>query len=134
MTTHAAAPTTETGKKRFRPYQLSIAIGIGMGTFTLMSGIVPQFTKWHGHSETSREVFDGIPGPLQAAFYTILPVMLVWGAFRFADRVRNWERGAPDRRRTTAKNAKKRMADYRAGVYMQTLLRDSAAGLMHSMI
>ena len=26
------------------------------------------------------------------------------------------------------------IADYRAGVYMRTLLRDSAAGLMHSMI
>jgi Fe-S oxidoreductase/nitrate reductase gamma subunit len=105
-----------------------------MGTFTMLSGIIPQFTKWHSDSETTREVFEGIPGPLQAAFYTILPIMLVWGSFRFADRVRNWERGAPDRRRTTAKNAKKRLADYRAGVYMQTLLRDSAAGLMHSMI
>jgi Fe-S oxidoreductase/nitrate reductase gamma subunit len=134
MSTHAAAPTTETAKKRFRPYQLSIAIGVGMGTFTMLSGIIPQFTKWHSDSETTREVFEGIPGPLQAAFYTILPIMLVWGSFRFADRVRNWERGAPDRRRTTAKNAKKRLADYRAGVYMQTLLRDSAAGLMHSMI
>ena len=60
--------------------------------------------------------------------------MLVWGAFAFADRVKNWERGAPDRRRTTPKNAKRRLADFRAGVYMQTLLRDSAAGLMHSMI
>jgi Fe-S oxidoreductase/nitrate reductase gamma subunit len=29
---------------------------------------------------------------------------------------------------------KRRLADYRAGVYMRTLLRDSAAGLMHSMI
>ena len=134
MSTHASAPSTENGKKRFRPHQLSIAIGIGMGTFTLMSGIVPQFTKWHGTSEVSREVFEGIPGPLKVAFYTILPAMLVWGSFRFADRVRNWERGAPDRRRTTAKNAKKRLADYRAGVYMQTLLRDSAAGLMHSLI
>ncbi len=134
MSTHASAPTTENGKKRFRPHQLSIAIGIGMGTFTLMSGIVPQFTDWHGDSEISREVFEGIPGPLKVAFYTLLPVMLIWGSFRFADRVRNWERGAPDRRRTTAKNAKKRLADYRAGVYMQTLLRDSAAGLMHSLI
>ena len=134
MSTHASAPTTENGKKRFRPHQLSIAIGIGMGTFTLMSGIVPQFTKWHGTSEVSREVFEGIPGPIKVAFYTILPAMLVWGSFRFADRVRNWERGAPDRRRTTPKNAKKRLADYRAGVYMQTLLRDSAAGLMHSLI
>ena len=126
--------TTPQGPKRLRPYQLSIAIGLGMGVFTMASGIVPQFTKWHGTSEKSREVFEGIPGPIQAAFYTILPIMLVWGAFRFADRVRNWERGAPDRRRTTVRNAKNRLKDYRAGVYMQTLLRDSAAGLMHSLI
>ena len=39
MTTHAAAPTTETGKKRFRPYQLSIAIGIGMGTATIIERV-----------------------------------------------------------------------------------------------
>ena len=52
----------------------------------------------------------------------------------FSQRVKNWERGAPDRRATTTKNAKRRLADYRAGVYMQTLLRDPAAGLMHSLI
>jgi Fe-S oxidoreductase/nitrate reductase gamma subunit len=79
-------------------------------------------------------VFDGIPGALQVAFYTVIPVLLVWGSFAFADRVKNWERGAPDRRRTTPKNVKRRLADFRAGVYMRTLLRDSAAGLMHSMI
>ncbi len=129
-----ASPTTEKGPKRLRPYQLSIALGVGMGVFTMVSGIVPQFTHWHGDSAVSREVFDGIPGPLQAAFYTILPIMLVWGAFQFADRIRNWERGAPDRRRTTPKNAKNRLKDYRAGVYMKTLLRDAGAGLMHSMI
>ena len=59
----------------------------------------------------------------------VLAVILV-----FANRMRNWERGGPDRRRTTPKNAKRRLADYRSGVYMRTLLRDSAAGLMHSMI
>ena len=32
------------------------------------------------------------------------------------------------------RNAKRRLADFRAGVYMRTLLRDPAAGLMHSMI
>jgi nitrate reductase gamma subunit len=56
------------------------------------------------------------------------------GAWLFSLRVKNWERGAPDRRATTPKNAKKRAADFRAGVYMQTLLRDRGAGLMHSMI
>ncbi len=127
--------TSETSApKRLRPYQLSIGLGIGIAAFTAVSGIIPQITKWHSTSEMTREVFVGIPGPLQIAFYTVIPVMLLWGSFRFADRMRNWERGAPDRRRTTPKNIKKRLADYRAGVYMRTLLRDSAAGLMHSMM
>ena len=43
-------------------------------------------------------------------------------------RVRNYERGRPDDRRTTKKNAKRRLDDFRAGVWMQTLLRDPAAG------
>ena len=105
-----------------------------MGLFTLASGLIPQLTKWQGTKEPAREVFDGIPGALQVAFYTVIPVLLVWGAFKFSDRVRNWERGAPDRRRTTTKNAKNRLRDFRAGAYMQTLLRDAGAGLMHSLI
>jgi Fe-S oxidoreductase/nitrate reductase gamma subunit len=133
MSTSPMTPETS-APKRLRPYQLSIGLGIGIAAFTVMSGIIPQFTKWHSTSEMTREVFVGIPGPLQIAFYTVIPAMLLWGAFRFADRMRNWERGAPDRRRTTPKNIKKRLADYRAGVYMRTLLRDSAAGLMHSMM
>ncbi|MCX6528157.1 MAG: heterodisulfide reductase-related iron-sulfur binding cluster [Actinobacteria bacterium] len=133
MSTSPITPETS-APKRLRPYQLSIGLGIGIAAFTVMSGIIPQFTKWHSTSEKTREVFVGIPGPLQIAFYTVIPAMLLWGAFRFADRMRNWERGAPDRRRTTPKNIKKRLADYRAGVYMRTLLRDSAAGLMHSMM
>jgi Fe-S oxidoreductase/nitrate reductase gamma subunit len=140
MSTHASPvepdqSTTRTkGTKRVKPHQLVIAIGIFMGVFTLVSGVLPQITKWHGEKAQSREVFEGIPGPLQIAFYTVVPAMLVWGAFVFSDRVRNWERGAPDRRRTTPKNVKRRLRDFRAGVYMKTLLRDSAAGLMHSMI
>ena len=134
MSTPSSPTQNDATPRRFKPHQLSIAIGVGVGTFAMVSGIVPQFTHWHGDSEISRKVFDGIPGPLIAAFYTVIPVLIVWGSLRFADRVRNWERGAPDRRRTTPKNVKRRLADYRAGVYMRTLLRDSAAGLMHSMI
>ena len=127
--------TTETAvKKRFKPYQLSIAFGVGIGTFALISGIVPQLTGWKSTSPIHREVFGGIPTALVAVFYTVIPMMLVWGSLRFADRIRNWERGAPDKRKTTPKNVKRRLADYRSGVYMRTLLRDSAAGLMHSMI
>jgi Fe-S oxidoreductase/nitrate reductase gamma subunit len=136
MSTHSdnSPPTSDTGRKRIKPHQLVIGIGCFMGLFTLVSGILPQITKWHDGKLPSREVFGGIPGALQVAFYTVIPVTLVWGAIVFADRVRNWERGAPDRRRTTQKNVKRRLADFRAGVYMRTLLRDSAAGLMHSLI
>ena len=136
MTTHSdpSPPVAEKEPKRLKPYQLVVGIGCFMGLFTLVSGIVPQITDWHDDKSPSREVFGGIPGALQVAFYTVIPVMLVWGAIVFADRVRNWERGAPDRRRTTTKNITRRLADFRAGVYMRTLLRDSAAGLMHSMI
>ncbi|MFM7686945.1 MAG: respiratory nitrate reductase subunit gamma, partial [Actinomycetota bacterium] len=136
MSTHSA-PAAETGPKKpwYRtPHRLVMALGVFMGLFTLASGIIPQFTHWHGTKEPAREVFDGIPGGLQVAFYTVIPVLLVWGAFAFSARVRNWERGAPDRRKTTPKNVGRRLRDFRAGAYMQTLLRDSAAGLMHSMI
>ncbi len=136
MSTHtdSSPPNSDAGRKRIKPHQLVIGIGCFMGLFTLVSGILPQITDWHDGKTPSREVLGGIPGALQVAFYTVIPVTLVWGAIVFADRVRNWERGAPDRRRTTAKNVKRRLADFRAGVYMRTLLRDSAAGLMHSLI
>jgi Fe-S oxidoreductase/nitrate reductase gamma subunit len=136
MSTHASSPSPEqsSGPKRIKPHQIVIAVGVFMGVFTLVSGVLPQITKWHGEKYPSREVFEGIPGALQVAFYTVVPALLVWGSFAFADRVKNWERGAPDRRRTTPKNIKRRLADFRAGAYMRTLLRDSAAGLMHSMI
>ena len=130
----SASASAERGPKRIKPHQLVIGIGIFMGVFTLLSGVIPLITKWHSDKGVTREVFEGIPGPIQIAFYTVLPVMLIWGAFAFADRVRNWERGAPDRRRTTRKTVVARLKDFRAGAYMRTLLRDSAAGLMHSMI
>jgi len=125
---------TSTSDRRLKPHQLSLGLGIGMGAFILVSGVLPQITGWKNDNAVHRTVFVNIPGPLQIAFYTVIPVMVVWGAFRFADRMRNWERGAPAKRRTTTKNVKRRAADFRAGVYMRTLLRDSAAGLMHSMI
>src|SRR4051794_29807061 len=107
MTTHLdpSPPAADDTAKRIKPHQVVIVIGCIVGLFTLVSGIVPQFTKWQDNKTPSREVFGGIPGALQVAFYTVIPVMLVWGAIAFADRVRNWERGGPDRRRTTPKTA-----------------------------
>ena len=133
-TSNATSETSAPTRKGLKPYQMSIALGIGIATFAMVSGIIPHLVHWHNDSPIQRKVFEGIPGYMQIAFYTIIPAVLVWGSFQFGNRIRNWERGAPDRRKTTKKNFKQRLADYRAGVYMRTLLRDGAAGVMHSMI
>ncbi|HZB40429.1 MAG TPA: (Fe-S)-binding protein [Ilumatobacter sp.] len=134
MASHPAPPQTEATPGRIRPHHVAIALGVGIALFTAISGIVPLITDWHNPNGIHREVFGNVPGPLQVAFYTVIPVVLAWGAFRFADRMKNWERGGPAQRRTTLDNAEQRVKRYRAGAYMQTLMRDPAAGLMHSMI
>ncbi len=121
-------------KQRFRPQHLVIAIGVGIAIFTVGSGIVPIFTEFHDDSLITREVFENIPTAIKVAFYTIIPVMIIYMTVLFAQRMKNWQRGAPDNRATTSENAGRRLGDFRAGVYMQTLLRDPAAGLMHSLI
>ena len=131
---HPSAAAADGSSRRIRPHQVVVGLGVAVGLFTAVSGVVPLLTNWHSDAEVTREVFGGLPAPLKLAFYTVIPVLIVYGAVLFAGRVRNWERGAPDRRATTAANAKRRFSDFRAGVYMRTLLRDPAAGVMHSMI
>jgi Fe-S oxidoreductase/nitrate reductase gamma subunit len=120
--------------QRFKPHHLSLVIGIGFAVITVASGIAGAALAFHDDSPESRLVFGNIPDPLQVAFYTVIPILLVIGAFQFANRMKNWERGKPDNRATNAKNIKRRLGDFRAGVYMQTLLREPAAGIMHSLI
>ena len=67
-------------------------------------------------------LLHGAPGPL------------VYGAVPVRPADPNWERGRPDRRATTGRNLKRRLEDVRAGLYMQTLLREPGAGVMHSLI
>jgi Fe-S oxidoreductase/nitrate reductase gamma subunit len=121
-------------RRHVRPQVLVVAIGIAIALVTVGSGILATITQWHDDSPIDRVVFGNIPSSWKAVFYTVLPVLFVIGAVRFSSRVRNWERGGPDDRRTTRANIGKRLADFRAGVYMQTLLRDPAAGVMHSLI
>src|SRR4051794_25930650 len=120
--------------RRPRPHQIVFAIGIGAAVFTIASGIVPAITHWHHDSTIEREPFLNVPTALKMAFYGSVSVMLLVTAWLTSLRVRNYERGAPDDRRTNKKNAKRRFADFRAGVWMQTLMRDPAAGIMHSCI
>ena len=122
------------GPRRISPHQVVLALGVLIAVVTLLSGIAATVFQWHDDSPVQREVFGNIPSAWKAVFYTVLPIVLLLGAVNFANRVRNWQRGAPDDRSTTRRNVHRRLRDFRAGVYMQTLLRDPAAGVMHSLI
>ncbi|MEM9562258.1 MAG: (Fe-S)-binding protein [Actinomycetota bacterium] len=117
-----------------RASQLWLAVGMAIALVTVLSGIAAFVFNFSDDSEIQRKVFVNIPGSFKLAFYTILPVLLVWGSLQMSYRVRNWERGAPDKRTTNRKNLKRRLADFRAGIYMQTLMREPGAGIMHSLI
>lgn len=137
-TTDTASDGTEgspvPGPKRLQPHQIAVVVGIVIAAVVALSGIAATTLRWEDDSAVRREVFGGIPGPLEVAFYVVIPIMFILGSIMFANRIRNWERGGPDRRNITPKNAKRRLERLRAGLYMQTLLRDPAAGIMHSMI
>jgi nitrate reductase gamma subunit/ferredoxin len=136
MATTQEVPTETEQKHRSRPTPSQITMGIGAlaVVVTIGSWITSTVFGFEDDSPVSRHVFGNIPDAWVLVFYTVLPILFIWGAYNFSLRVRNWERGAPDDRKTTTKNVGRRMRDFRAGVYMQTLLRDKGAGLMHSMI
>ncbi len=124
----------EESSGRLKANHLWITAGVLIAGVTALSGVAASVFQFHDESEVQREVFENIPGSLRLAFYTLIPVLILWGSVQLSYRVKNWERGAPDNRATTPKNFKKRMADFRSGVYMQTLIREPGAGIMHSLI
>lgn len=124
----------ETGRRRIRPHQWILALGVFVALFTGGSGIASAVFDQKSDSDITRTVFGNIPTAAKVAFYSVLPVLIIWGAWEFSKRARNWQRGAPDNRATTTKNVEKRAKSLRAGLYMQTLMREPAAGIMHSLI
>ncbi len=119
---------------RIKPNHIWVAVGAGIALVTALSGVAAAVFQFHDDSAIQREVFVNVPSPLKLAFYTVMPILLLWATVQLSYRVKNWERGAPDRRATTPKNIKQRLADFRSGVYMQTLMREPGAGIMHSLI
>lgn len=121
---------------RIKPHQLVIAIGAAAALGAIASGILPRVepARWEVKPRVGREVFGNIPDGLHWAFYGVLAVALFATAWLAAQRVRNVERGQPDDRRTTRTNVRRRLRDFRSGVWMRTLMRDPAAGLMHACI
>jgi Fe-S oxidoreductase/nitrate reductase gamma subunit len=125
---------TEARSGGTRASHLWLGVGVAVAVITVLSGIAGTYFQFHDDAEVQREVFANIPSPLRLVFYTVVPVLLLWGTLQLSHRVKNWERGAPDRRRTTPRNLGQRMKAFRAGVYMQTLMREPGAGIMHSLI
>jgi Fe-S oxidoreductase/nitrate reductase gamma subunit len=128
------AETQQTPRKRLAPSHLAMAVGVVFALVSAGSWLASTIFGFHNDDPVSRPAFGNIPDAWKLAFYVVLIVVSLWGAYNFSLRVRNWQRGAPDDRRTTTKNVGRRIRDFRAGIYMQTLLRDAGAGLMHSMI
>lgn len=118
----------------FKPHQVVVLVGVLVALGAVASGVAPRITEWHEESPIHREVFVNVPDAVYWAFYVTAPVMLFMVAWLTSLRFRNYERGAPDDRRTNRRNVHRRMRDFRAGVWMQTLLRDPAAGVMHSFL
>jgi Fe-S oxidoreductase len=81
--------------------------------------------------EVGREIFGNVPGALVALYYVTVAVFLYLTFYLFAQRARNWQRGAPE---TRSGLWKRRLHAAREGLQMRTLLRDREAGLMHSAI
>ena len=119
---------------RLKPHHIVRIIGVGVALFTFGSYLAPFVFEFDEASDVTRKVFGNVPAGVKLAFYTTIPMLIVYGGWVASYRVKNWERGRPDNRRTTLKNAKRRVGDFRAGVYMQTLLREPGAGVMHAMI
>ena len=134
MTATTESEAAENTQRRFTPKQIPLIIGIGFAAITALSYIGEQIWVVEDESDVTRRYFMNIPGFLILAFYVTVIASIVWGAFAFSNRMKNWERGNPDDRATTPRNIKKRLEDLRAGLYMQTLLRDPAAGVMHSLM
>jgi Fe-S oxidoreductase len=111
-----------------------VIIGVVAGMVTAGSYVAASVFQFHDDSPIRREVFGDIPGAIQFTFYVVTTVLIVWAGWRLSLRTRNWQRGAPDRRSTTPSNIRRRLRRLRTGLFMRTLLRDPAAGVMHSLI
>ena len=120
--------------KKMGMEKILVSIGLFAAFFTIFSGILPEITHWHQEAEVSREVFGGIPAPMVASFYMSVSVALACSFWLFAQRSKNYVRGGADDRSTTRRNIHQRIAGLYAALSMKTLLRDRAAGLMHSCI
>ena len=107
--TRGSVPTVQRPKLP-KPYVVVLIVGVLVAIGTIASGIAPRVTEWHDGSVDHREPFVNVPDPMYWAFYVVAATMLFVCAWLVSQRVRNYERGKPDDRRTTRKNLHQRIA------------------------
>ncbi len=117
-----------------RPSRLVLGLSVLFALGTAASGITGGLEAHTYHPRVSRPTFWDVPVPMRAAFYVGVSVAIVAAGWMLSLRVQNWERGQPDRRVTTPANRGRRVDALWRGLSMQTLWRDPAAGMMHSLI
>lgn len=83
------------------------------------------------HFAIGREVFGNIPALIVALFYVTIATFLGVMFYLFAERARSWERGSWEGR---SGMWKQRLIGLSDGLLMRTVMKDSGAGVMHSMI
>ena len=136
-TAASSTDVTDPGGKapfQLKPRHVALVIGFGFAAMTALSYVAELLWVQEDTSDETRQYFVNVPGAFRLAFYAAMVFTIAYGGWAFSHRMKNWERGAPDRRATTPRNLKRRAEDLRAGLYMQTLMRDPAAGIMHSLI
>ena len=67
-------------RSRIKPHHISIGVGVAMSLLIIGSYVAASIESWHEKSPVSRPVFGNIPDPLQAIFYSVLPVLVLAGA------------------------------------------------------
>ncbi len=121
------AVTTEDRKRRSYSSLLMVLVPLTVaGTLGFWwLGSLPD----EAHPQVGRPIFGNVPSPIIALFYVTVAVFLGLTVYLFAQRARNWERGAAESR---SKLRKQRIHQLRKGLAMKTLLEDPAAGIPHA--
>ena len=121
---------TATESRRLNPASILLLVGLvsAIGTLALwwLGGLSPE-----PELEVGRPVFGNVPDVFIALFYIGVSAAIFLSAYLFAQRAKNWSRGAPEERK---RMLKARIHQLREGLSMKTLLRDPAAGVMHAAI
>src|SRR5689334_4372951 len=97
----ATATEDETGTEAvdsgFKPRYIALIVGGVFALVTAASYLAEQLwaEDWNREEKVthpvSREYFFNIPGALRLTFYIVMVIVILYGAWTFSNRMRNWE-------------------------------------------